>query len=352
MHSPESRIKTHLLRGLDFYFLFYNIKSDLNKMKKIALLTSGGDSPGMNPCIRAIVRKAIWEKLEVVGIRRGFAGLMVGDFVNLKASSVSGIIHQGGTILKTARSPLFKTEEGQIKALENLKRFNIEGLIVIGGDGSLRGAYALNKRGIPTIGIPASIDNDIPGSDFSIGFFTAINTALEAIDKIRDTATSHERLFIIEVMGRTSGFIALWAGLAGGAEDIFIPEKTLNLEEVCQRLEEGRRRGKTSSIIVTAEGDRSGRAFQIGEEIKKRVNYEVRVIVLGHIQRGGSPVALDRIISSRLGVAAVDALIKGERGKMVGICCEGIKIIPLQIIWKERKKINLDLYNLNQILAT
>ena len=321
-------------------------------MKKIAVLTSGGDSPGMNPCIRAVVRKAIYENLEVIGIRRGFSGLIEGDFFNLKASSVSGIIHQGGTILKTARSSFFKTEEGQMRALENLKKFNIDGLIVIGGDGSLQGAYALHKKNFPSIGIPASIDNDVPGSDFSIGFFTAVNTALEAIDKIRDTATSHERLFIIGVMGRTSGFIALWSGLAGGVEDILIPEKPLNLEKVCQELEEGRIRGKTSSIIVVAEGDKAGGAFQIGEKIKKRVNYEIRVVVLGHLQRGGSPVALDRIIASRLGVAAVDALINGERGKMVGISCNKIQISPLEVVWQEKEKIDLTLYDLNQVLAT
>jgi len=321
-------------------------------MKKIAVLTSGGDSPGMNPCIRAVVRKAIWENLQVVGIKRGFAGLIEGDFFNLKASSVSGIIHQGGTILKTARSSFFKTEQGQMRALENLKKSNIEGLIVIGGDGSLRGAYALHKKGFPAIGIPASIDNDVPGSDFSIGFFTAVNTALEAIDKIRDTATSHERLFIIEVMGRTSGFIALWAGLAGGVEDILIPEKPLNLEKVCQELEEGRMRGKTSSIIVVAEGDKAGGAFQIGEKIKERINYEIRIVVLGHLQRGGSPVALDRIIASRLGVAAVDALIKREKGKIVGISCNKIQISPLEVVWQEKGKIDLTLYDLNQVLAT
>jgi len=321
-------------------------------MKKIAVLTSGGDSPGMNPCIRAVVRKAIYENLEVIGIRRGFSGLIEGDFFNLKASSVSGIIHQGGTILKTARSSFFKTEEGQMRALENLKKSNIDGLIVIGGDGSLRGAYALHKKGFPTIGISASIDNDVPGSDFSIGFFTAVNTALEAIDKIRDTATSHERLFIIEVMGRTSGFIALWSGLAGGVEDILIPEKPLNLEKVCQRLEEGRIRGKTSSILVVAEGDKAGGAFQIGEKIKKRVNYEIRVVVLGYLQRGGSPVALDRIMGSRLGVAAVDALIKGERGKIVGISCNKVQISPLEVVWQEKEKIDLTLYDLNQVLAT
>ncbi len=321
-------------------------------MKKIAVLTSGGDSPGMNPCIRAVVRKAIYENIEVIGIRRGFTGLIEGDFFNLKASSVSGIIYQGGTILKTARSSFFKTEEGQLKALENLKKFNIDGLIVIGGDGSLRGAYALHKKNFPSIGIPASIDNDVPGSDFSIGFFTAVNTALEAIDKIRDTATSHERLFIIEVMGRTSGFIALWAGLAGGVEDILIPEKPLNLEKVCQELEEGRIRGKTSSIIVMAEGGKAGGAFQLGKKIKKRVNYEIRVVVLGHLQRGGSPVALDRIIASRLGVAAVDALINGERGEMVGISCNKIQISPLEVVWQEKGKIDLTLYDLNQILAT
>lgn len=324
----------------------------MKKMKKIALLTSGGDCPGLNACIRAVVRKSAHEGLKVVGIRRGFIGLMEKDALEMGVSSVSGIIHQGGTILRTARSELFKTKKGQKRAFDNIKELDIQGLIVIGGDGSFHGAYYLNKDwDIPTIGVPATIDNDIAGSDFNIGFATAVNTALESIDKIRDTATSHDRLFIIEVMGRTSGFIALWAGLAGGVENILIPELKTDLDEVCRKLEEGRRRGKTSSIIVVAEGDEAGNAFEIGGKIKEKIGYEIRVVVLGHLQRGGSPVALDRILATRLGSAAVDSLLKGERGKMVGLISNEIKTFPMEYAWKTKKEIDLSLYDLSQILA-
>ena len=324
----------------------------MKKMKKIALLTSGGDGPGLNACIRAVVRKSVHEGLGVVGIRRGFVGLMEKDVIDLGISSVSGIIHQGGTILRTARSELFKTKTGQKRAADNMKALDAEGLIVIGGDGSFHGAYYLNKDwDIPTIGVPATIDNDIAGSDLSIGFVTAVNTALESIDKIRDTATSHDRLFIIEVMGRTSGFIALWAGLAGGVENILIPELKTDLDEVCRKLEEGRRRGKTSSIIVTAEGDEAGNAFEVGEKIREKIGYEIRVVVLGHLQRGGSPIALDRIIATRLGSAAVDSLLEGERGKMVGLVSSQIKTFPIEYAWKTKKEIDLGLYTLSQIMA-
>jgi len=321
-------------------------------MEKIAVLTSGGDCPGMNACTRAVVRSAIHKGLKVAGIKRGFSGLIEGDVEELCSHSVSGIIRQGGTALKTARSEFFKTVEGQRKAVKTIKSLGIEGLIVIGGNGSLRGAYTLDKDwDIPVIGIPASIDNDIPGTDFSIGFATAVNTALEAIDRIRDTATSHNRLFIIEVMGRSSGFIALWSGLAGGAEDILIPERQINLNEVCRKLEEGRHRGKSSSILIVAEGDKAGGAFEIGEKIKKKIGYEIRVVVLGHLQRGGSPVALDRILATRLGSAAVDLLIKEERGKMVGLVSNQIKVSPLEYAWEGKKEIDLSLYDLSQAMA-
>jgi len=321
-------------------------------MRRIGVLTSGGDSPGMNPCIRAVVRKAIYEGLEVIGIKRGFRGLMEGDVEELHAHSVSGIIHQGGTILKTARAESFKTKEGQERAVKTIKKLGIEGLIVIGGDGSLRGAYTLDRDwNIPVIGVPASIDNDIAGTDFSIGFLTAVNTALEAIDRIRDTATSHNRLFIIEVMGRSSGFIALWAGLAGGAEDILIPERKTDLDEVCRKLEEGRLRGKSSSILVVAEGDEAGGAFEIAKRIEKKIGYETRVVVLGHLQRGGSPVALDRILATKLGTSAVELLIKGERRKMVGLISDQIKASPIEHAWKEKKKVDLSFYDLSQVMA-
>jgi 6-phosphofructokinase 1 len=321
-------------------------------MEKIAVLTSGGDCPGMNPCIRAVVRSAIYKGLKVTGIKRGFNGLIEEDVEELCSHSVSGIIHQGGTVLKTARSELFKTVEGQKKAVKTIKNLGIEGLIAIEGNGSLRGGYTLDRDwDIPVIGVPASIDNDIAGTDFSIGFMTAVNTALEAIDRIRDTATSHNRLFIIEVMGRSSGFIALWAGLAGGAEDILIPEMETNLDEVCRKLEEGRHRGKSSSILIVAEGDKAGGAFEIGEKIKKKIGYEIRVVVLGHLQRGGSPVALDRILATRLGSAAVDILIKGERRKMVGLVSNQVKVFPIEYAWERKKEVDLGLYNLSQIMA-
>lgn len=322
------------------------------EVKRIGILTSGGDCPGMNACIRAVVRKAVYEGIEVAGVRRGFAGLMEGDASPLNAHSVSGIIHQGGTILRTARAEDFLTEEGQGRASDSVKKLAIEGVIVIGGDGSFRGAYDLNKKWqIPTVGIPATIDNDIAGSDLTIGFVTALNTALAAIDKLRDTATSHDRLFIVEVMGRTSGYIALWAGLAGGVEEILIPETRTDLDEVCRKLEEGRARGKTSSIIVVAEGDEAGGAFEIGEKIRERIGYEIRVAVLGHLQRGGSPSALDRILATRLGAKAVDVLRRGEEGKMVGLISNEIEVFPLEHAWQEKKEIDLRLYQLSQIMA-
>lgn len=308
----------------------------------------------MNPCIRAVVRAAIYRGLEVIGIKRGYAGLIEKDIQVMNASSVSGIIYQGGTILKTARSQYFMSEEGQGKAAQNIKRLGIDALVIIGGDGSLRGAKVLDERwGIPTLGIPATIDNDIWGTDFAIGFLTAVNTALEAIDKIRDTATSHNRLFFVEVMGRTSGFIALWAGLAGGAEDILIPELSANLDEICARLEEGRRRGKTSSIIIVAEGNKIGSVIEVASKVKERIaHYEYRVVVLGHLQRGGSPGVWDRILATRLGAAAVDRLLEGERSVMVGLVNGKIKTSSLQDVGERKKEVDLDLYRLNQIMAT
>ena len=322
-------------------------------MKRIGVLTSGGDAPGMNSCIRAVVRSAIYKGLEVVGIQRGYAGLIENGAQIMNAHSVSGIINRGGTVLKSARSKKFMEEEGQKKAVENIKKIGIQTLIVIGGGGSFQGARVLDEKwDIPTIGIPATIDNDVWGTDFTIGFLTAVNTALDAIDKIRDTATSHNRLFLVEVMGRTCGFIALWSGLAGGSEDILIPELSTNLDEVCAGLEEGRKRGKTSSIIIVAEGNRIGSAVEIASRIRKKTGDEGRVVVLGHLQRGGSPCSWDRILGIRLGSAAVNAAVKGERNIMVGIVNGKIKISSLQDINKKKKKIDLDLYYLNRIMAT
>ncbi|MFD6438674.1 6-phosphofructokinase [Peribacillus sp. NPDC060186] len=286
-------------------------------MKRIGVLTSGGDSPGMNPAVRAVVRKAIFHEMEVFGIYHGYQGLINGDIRQLELGSVGDIIHRGGTMLHTARCPEFKTEEGQLKAIEQLNKFGIEGIVIIGGDGSYRGAKALTERGFPCIGVPGTIDNDIPGTDFTIGFDTALNTVIDAIDKIRDTATSHERTYVVEVMGRNAGDIALWAGLAGGAETILCPEYKYDMEELIGKLNRGHDRGKKHSIIIVAEG--VGSAVDISRQIEAKAGFETRVTVLGHVQRGGSPSANDRVLASRLGARAVELLLEGKGGKAVGI---------------------------------
>ncbi|MEH7664535.1 6-phosphofructokinase, partial [Bacillus velezensis] len=286
-------------------------------MKRIGVLTSGGDSPGMNAAVRAVVRKAIYHDVEVYGIYNGYSGLISGKIEKLELGSVGDIIHRGGTKLYTARCPEFKTVEGREKGIENLKKLGIEGLVVIGGDGSYMGAKKLTEHGFPCVGVPGTIDNDIPGTDFTIGFDTALNTVIDAIDKIRDTATSHERTYVIEVMGRHAGDIALWAGLAGGAESILIPEADYDMQEIIGRLKRGHDRGKKHSIIIVAEGVGSGVEF--GKRIEEETNLETRVSVLGHIQRGGSPSASDRVLASRLGAYAVELLLKGKGGRCVGI---------------------------------
>lgn len=286
-------------------------------MKRIGVLTSGGDAPGMNAAVRAVVRKAIFHNMEVYGIYRGYAGLIDGDIKKLEVGSVGDIIHRGGTMLYSARCEEFKTLEGQLKGIENLKKHGIEALVVIGGDGSYQGAKKLTEHGFPCIGVPGTIDNDIPGTDFTIGFDTALNTVIDAIDKIRDTATSHERTYVIEVMGRHAGDIALWAGLAGGAETILIPEAEDDMDEVIARLKRGSDRGKKHSIIIVAEGVGSGVEF--GKKIQEETKFETRVSVLGHIQRGGSPTAHDRVLASRLGARSVELLLDGKGGRCVGI---------------------------------
>lgn len=286
-------------------------------MKRIGVLTSGGDAPGMNAAVRAVVRKGLYEGLEVYGINYGFAGLVAGDIRKLTRRDVSDKISRGGTFLYSARYPEFRTEEGQMKAIEQLERFGIEGLVVLGGNGSYRGAYALTKRGYPTIGLPGTIDNDIPGTDFCIGFDTAINTVLDSLDKIRDTATSHVRTFIVEVMGRNAGDIALWAGVAGGAEQIIVPEKDFSIVEVADTIREGRQKGKKHSIIVLAEGVMKGNDF--AAELAEIENFHVRVTELGHVQRGGSPTARDRVLASTFGAKAVELLKEGKGGLCVGI---------------------------------
>ncbi|TCP32088.1 6-phosphofructokinase [Scopulibacillus darangshiensis] len=307
-------------------------------MKRIGVLTSGGDSPGMNPAIRAVVRKAIYHGLEVYGIYQGYTGLINGNIKRLELGSVGDIIHRGGTMLYSARCEAFKTEEGRKKAIEELNNRGIEGLVVIGGDGSFRGAVKLTEEGFPTIGVPGTIDNDIPGTDFTVGFDTALNTVINAIDKIRDTATSHERPFIIEVMGRDAGDLALWSGLADGAESIIIPEKTEDIDDVIERLENGHKRGKKHSIIVVAEGAHS--AADVAQQIKEKADMDTRVTVLGHIQRGGSPSGFDRVLASRMGAKAVDLLIAGEKGKMVGI--QNNQIVHHDILDVLTKKHDID----------
>ncbi len=319
-------------------------------MKKIGVLTGGGDAPGMNAAIRAVVRTAIYYKLKVVGFERGYEGLINDKFRLMDLSSVSGIIHQGGTILRTIRCPDLKTLQGQRKAMATLKRNSIDGLVVIGGDGSLQGALALHKiSGIPVVGIPASIDNDVAETDMTIGFDTAVNTALTAIDQIRDTATSHERTFIIEVMGRERGFIALHVGLAAGAEIILIPEIKYSLDKICQRIKEGRDRGKSSCIIVMAEG--AGNPFAIGEQIEEYVGCEVRVSVLGYVQRGGRPTAMSRILASKFGASAVQLLREGIKCKMVALRKDRVTSVDLKKVCAKNKKIDMSIYDLESILS-
>ncbi|RYG74892.1 6-phosphofructokinase [Lentibacillus lipolyticus] len=318
-------------------------------MKKIGVLTSGGDAPGMNAAIRAVVRKSIYHEVDIYGIKNGFQGLIDGHIEKMDIGSVGDIIQRGGTILHSARSDEFKHDEGQQKGIEQMKKHGIEGLIVIGGDGSFRGAQKLTEKGYPCIGIPGTIDNDIAGTDFTIGFDTALNTVIEAIDKIRDTASSHERTFIIEVMGRNAGDLALWSGLADGAESILIPEKADEFEEVIDRLKRGQERGKKHSIIILAEG--VGDAFDYADKIKENADLETRVTVLGHIQRGGSPTAADRVLASRLGAQAVDLLLSGEAGKMAGI--QNNKLVSHHVadVLAEKHTIDFSMYQLSKELS-
>ncbi|MFC6291101.1 6-phosphofructokinase [Macrococcus epidermidis] len=286
-------------------------------MKKIAVLTSGGDAPGMNAAVRAVVRKAMYHDIEVYGVYQGYQGLVTNNIHKMARGTVGDKIQRGGTFLQSARCPEFKDPEVRQKGIDNLKQLGIEGLVVVGGDGSYRGAQRLNEEGIKTIGIPGTIDNDINGTDFTIGFDTALNTIIEAIDKIRDTASSHERTFIVEVMGRDAGDLALWSGLAGGAETVLVPEHKKEIKEIADKIQQGIERGKKHSIIVVAEGVMSG--HECGEQLKKYINVDTRISVLGHMQRGGSPSGLDRVLASRLGGYAVELLMNDETGLAVGI---------------------------------
>ena len=324
-------------------------------IKKLAVLTSGGDSPGMNAAIRSVVRTCAYHKIECVGIYRGYEGLIEGDFKLMGARSVKGIINKGGTVLKSARSKGFRTVEGRQKAFKQLIDANIDGLVVVGGDGSFTGALIFNQEfGFPVIGIPGTIDNDIYGTSHTLGFDTALNTVVDAIDKIRDTASSHNRLFFIEVMGRDVGHIALNVGIAGGAEEILIPEEDLGLDRLVESLNRSRKSGKTSSIVIVAEGDKIGKnIFELKDYVDENMeDYDVRVSVLGHMQRGGAPSCFDRVLASRMGVKAVESLLDGETNYMVGLLDNKIELTPLDKAIKGKSKINLELLRVSDIMST
>jgi 6-phosphofructokinase len=325
----------------------------MGKIKKIGVLTSGGDSPGMNAAIRGVVRTAVYNGLEVSGIRHGYQGMIDANFQKLESSSVSDIIQRGGTILKTARCEEFKTPEGRAKAYNNLKGEQIDGVVVIGGDGSFTGARIFNEEyDIPFVGIPGTIDNDIYGTDYTIGYDTALNTVVEAVDKIRDTASAHNRMFFVEVMGAEAGFIALYSGIATGAEAILIPEIKGEARDIRKMIEAGNTRRKSSNIIIVAEGDEEGGAFAIAEKVKNDFpGYDIRVSVLGHLQRGGSPSAIDRVNASRLGHAAVEALIDDQKSVMVGISNGEIVLVPFRRAVKLHKDVNHNLVELARILS-
>ncbi|MDL2263238.1 6-phosphofructokinase [Synergistaceae bacterium OttesenSCG-928-I11] len=318
-------------------------------MKRIGVLTSGGDAPGMNAAIRSVTRAAIYNNLDVIGFRRGYEGLLEGDGIPLTVSSVGGIIHRGGTILRTARCDRFTTPEGVREGFQRLKAYDIDALVVIGGDGSFRGAYELHKLGFPVVGIPGTIDNDMAGTDCTIGFDTACNTALQCIQKLRDTASSHERLFIVEVMGRAAGFLALEAAVAAGAECVLVPEQPFDIEQLCKKLHYAKERGKTHSLIIVAEGVMP--ASELAHKLKDTASYDARIIVLGHIQRGGSPSSFDAVLASRLGGGAIEALLRGEYGTMVGRTSGKIVTNPIQVAWEEKKGLDADMMTLVDILG-
>jgi 6-phosphofructokinase 1 len=310
-------------------------------MEKIGVLTSGGDAPGMNACIRAVVRSALQQGVDVIGIRRGYSGLLDGEFIKFNRRSVANIIQRGGTILETSRCDEFKTVEGRKKGIQFLQQEGVEGLIVIGGEGSFHGAEALAKESkIKLIGVPATIDNDVYGTDYTIGFDTAINTALEAIDRIRDTADAFERVFFIEVMGRLSGFIAVEAGIAGGAEEVIIPERETDLEKLCSILRESFKRGKRSNIIVVAEGNEVDQTMQMANYVQHRLKISARVCILGHTQRGGSPTARDRILATKFGIVAVTSLLKGKHGYVVGESKGEETLTPFNLTWEKKKELD------------
>lgn len=318
-------------------------------MKKIAVLTSGGDAPGMNAAFRAVVRKSIYEGVEIYGVYQGYQGLVNDNIKKLELGDVGDIIQRGGTKLYSARCPEFIEPQVRQKSIDNLKKRGIDSLVVIGGDGSYRGAQRLNEEGINTIGIPGTIDNDINGTDYTIGFDTALNTIVDAVDRIRDTATSHERTFIIEVMGRDAGDLALWAGVAGGAETILIPESSSDIKAVAERIETGMDRGKKHSIIIVAEGVMS--ASECGEELRKYINVDTRESVLGHMQRGGKPTGSDRVLASRLGAYAVELLVEGGTGYAVGLEKNSLSKTSFDQVFEEHHKIDEGLFKLSKELS-
>ncbi|WP_282136002.1 6-phosphofructokinase [Seonamhaeicola maritimus] len=326
-----------------------------NRIKKIAVLTSGGDAPGMNAAVRSVVRTCAYHGVECVGVYRGYQGMIEGDFKSMDARSVRGIINKGGTVLKSARSKEFRTKEGREKAYQHLIKEGIEGIVVIGGDGSFTGALVFNEEyGFPVMGIPGTIDNDIFGTTHTLGFDTALNTVVDAIDKIRDTASSHNRLFFIEVMGRDVGHIALNTGIAGGAEEILIPEEDLGLDRLKESLNKSRTSGKSSSIVVVAEGDKIGKnIFELKDYVDENLDdYDVRVSVLGHMQRGGAPSCFDRVLASRMGVKAVESMLNGESNYMVGLLNNKMELTPLEQAIKGKTKINLELLRVSDIMST
>jgi 6-phosphofructokinase 1 len=340
---------THYIRTNEF------TPVKMHKISKIAVLTSGGDAPGMNPCIRAVVRTAIYNGLEVTGIRQGYQGLINNNMFDMNTRSVSNILNLGGTILKTARCLPFRTDEGMELAYQNAKAAGIDGIVVIGGDGTFTGALRFSKKypDIAVIGVPGTIDNDLYGSTYTLGFDTATNTVIEAIDKIRDTADAHDRLFFIEVMGRDSGAIALRAGISCGAEAILLPERDTAIDNLIENLKAGQYNKKSSSIVIVAEGDKSGGAYDLAEAVRKQVKfYDIKVTILGHLQRGGSPSAFDRILGSRLGFAAVNAMIDGKTQMMVGLEANHIKLTNLEeALTQHQFKLEDDLMQMADILS-
>lgn len=325
------------------------------KIKKIGVITSGGDAPGMNAAIRSVVRTCAFHNIECIGIYRGYEGMIEGDFIKLSARSVRNIINKGGTILKSARSEEFRTKEGRQEAYTQIKKINIDALVLIGGDGTFTGGMLFNEEfNFPIIGIPGTIDNDIYGTNFTIGYDTALNTIVEAIDKIRDTASSHKRLFFIEVMGRDAGHIALNAGVGAGAEEILIPEEDLGLDRLLISLMKSKKSGKSSSIVVVAEGDKIGKnVFELRDYVEEHLSeYEVRVSVLGHMQRGGPPSCFDRVLASRMGVKAVESLLDGKTNFMVGSINNRMELTPIKKAVKSHSEINKELLRVSDIMST